>query len=198
MAALYEGVDYFALLINGSPQILIATINLQVNLIQMPGIANWASTLFKALRSLGTELLAPCSNRLVAHNDALLEHHFVNIPIVQAVTEIQPHTTANNLNWVTMARIVSGKFHGIIPIQTASHDNAVLRSKPKASSNLTRRDPERGDTDRPKNRPECLSSKRLTNLAWGTDENLGHFFQIMTEFLHGFQEFCTFIRVSSE
>jgi hypothetical protein len=112
--ALHEDVDDLSLLIDCSPQILIAAIDLQVNLIQMPGIANRASALFQALRILGTKLLALCPNRLVAHRDTALRHHFLNIAKAQTVPKVQPNTAADNLNRVMMAVIVTGKRHGII------------------------------------------------------------------------------------
>jgi hypothetical protein len=80
----------------------------------VPGVPDRASTLFQALRILGTKLLAPCPNRLVAHRDTALRHHFLNVAIAQAVTKIEPPTATNNLNWVTMTVIVAGKIHGII------------------------------------------------------------------------------------
>ena len=117
--ALHEDVDDFSLLIHCTPKILIAAIDLQVHLNQMPGIANRASALFQALRILGTKLLAACPSRLIAHRDTALRHHFLNVAIAQAVPEIEPHTTANNLNWVTMTVVMAGKIHGIIPSQIA-------------------------------------------------------------------------------
>ena len=116
---LHEYVDHFSVLIYSSPVILIAAIDLKVHLIHMPGITNRVAALLQTLGILGTELLAPCLNRLVAHRDTELRHHFLNVAIAQAVPKIEPRTTANNLNWVTMTVIVAGKIHGITPSQIA-------------------------------------------------------------------------------
>jgi ribosome-associated translation inhibitor RaiA len=91
----------------------------------MPGIANRASALFQALRILGTKPQAPRTNCPEAHRDAALEHYFLNISIAQAVPEIEPHTTANNFNRVTMVVIATGKIHGNFASQVAQLDNAI-------------------------------------------------------------------------
>ena len=123
--ALHENVDSFSLLVDGSPKILIAAIDLEAHLIQMPGIAHRASELFQALRILGAKLLALCPNRFVAHGDTALEHHFLNIAIAQAVPKIEPHTATDDLNRVTMAMIVPGKIHAIIRSHLVQLDNAA-------------------------------------------------------------------------
>jgi hypothetical protein len=93
----------------------------------MPEITKRAAALLQTLGILGTELAAPCPNRLVAQRDTALEHHFFNIPIAQAVPEIHPNAPADNFNRVTMAMIVTGKMQGIIRSRLAQLDNAAAR-----------------------------------------------------------------------
>ncbi len=80
-AGLQIDIDHFSILIHSAPQVLLFTIDLHEDLIEVEGIAVTKVSLLESTRVFSTELETPKSNRLVANNDASFREQVFDITI---------------------------------------------------------------------------------------------------------------------
>src|SRR5450631_442973 len=71
---LYENIEDAAILVNGAPQILQATVDLEVHLVKMPRVAKLPTSSANALGVVPTKLAAPGADRFVSHGHSALSH----------------------------------------------------------------------------------------------------------------------------
>jgi len=71
-ARLNQNVDYIAILIDGTPRILLFAVDPNEDLVQVPDIAKPALTPLQFSGKLGTELLTPDSDCFIRDNDPAL------------------------------------------------------------------------------------------------------------------------------
>ncbi len=117
-----QDVDRIAILINGSPKVLLLALDLNEDLIEKPRVAK-ASLLLPQLPGIfKPELPAPVPNRLVGYNHSSLSEQIFDIPQAQAEAVVEPDGVADDLAGKTMARV--GEFrliHGpILPRRPAT------------------------------------------------------------------------------
>src|SRR5437867_1469880 len=94
---LHKDIESAAILINRTPQILQATADAEVHLVEMPRIAQLSTSSTNAFGVVLTELVAPGSDRLIRHHHAALGHQLLDIPIADRESEIQPNAVADDL-----------------------------------------------------------------------------------------------------
>jgi hypothetical protein len=66
---LNQDVDHVAVLIHGSPEIVLLVIDPNENFVQVPAVAQATLTLLQTSSVAGTELLTPNSNRFIGDDD---------------------------------------------------------------------------------------------------------------------------------
>src|SRR5713101_1332310 len=81
---LYQNVQDYSVLINGTPQILPASINFEKDLVEVPFVSGPGTTPAQVIGKGLAELLAPLADRFVGHMDTANHHHLFNVAITQA------------------------------------------------------------------------------------------------------------------
>ena len=85
-----EDVDEIAVLVHGTPQILLPSLDLHEHLIQIPGVAHAAPAVPQPPRVVEPERPAPQANRLIGHGDTPFGKEIFDISETQAETVVEP------------------------------------------------------------------------------------------------------------
>ena len=85
--ALYQNVEYIAVLINGPPQIVMLPLDGQKHLIEVPLIAGSWTLTTQLIGILLAELATPLANRLIRHSNATFTQELFHIPEAQTESE---------------------------------------------------------------------------------------------------------------
>jgi hypothetical protein len=102
---LNQDVDHVAVLIHGTPEILLLAVDSNENFVQVPNIAEAALPPFQSLGIVRTELFTPESNRFIRDEDSPFGEKILDIPEAQAETMVNPDGIANNFGRKTMTVI---------------------------------------------------------------------------------------------
>ena len=95
---LHQNVDDLPFLINGTPQVLELTVDVQVHLIQMPGISNWPAAPTQSCGIFAPKLVAPPTHGFEANGETAFSHDDLDIAITQAEANIQPNTLIDHVD----------------------------------------------------------------------------------------------------
>src|SRR5438552_7159316 len=104
-ARLNQDVDHVAVLIHGTPEILLLAVDANEDFVQVPNIAEAALTPFQFSGIVGTELLTPESNRFIRDDDSAFGEKILDISEAQAETMVNPDGIADNFWRETMTVI---------------------------------------------------------------------------------------------
>ena len=102
---LYEDVDHVAVLIHGTPEILLLAVDSNEDFVQVSNIAEAALTPLQFSGIVRTELLTPESNRFIRDDDSAFGQKILNISEAQAETMVNPDGIADDSWWETMTVI---------------------------------------------------------------------------------------------
>ena len=80
---LYQDVDHVAVLIHGTPEILLLAVDSNEDFVQVPNIAEAALTPLQFSGIVRTELLTPASNRFIRDDDSAFGEKILDIPKTQ-------------------------------------------------------------------------------------------------------------------
>jgi hypothetical protein len=86
-----ENIKNDTVLIDGPPEVMSGTVDLEEDLIQMPLVARPGTPSPQAIGELASEFIAPAPDRFVAHHHATCRHHLLYITRADAEAEVQPH-----------------------------------------------------------------------------------------------------------
>src|SRR5215469_13475262 len=103
---LNQDIDHVAILIHGSPKIVLLAINPNENLTQVPAITETTLTLLQVSSIVGTELLAPDSNGFIRDDNAAFGEKILDITEAHAEAMINPDGVADDFRGEPMAMIV--------------------------------------------------------------------------------------------
>ena len=104
-ARLNQDVDHVAVLIHGTPQILLLAVDSNEDFVQMPNIAEAALTPLQFSGIARTKLLTPESNRFIRDNDSAFGEKILDISEAQAETMVSPDGIADDFWRKTMTVI---------------------------------------------------------------------------------------------
>jgi hypothetical protein len=116
-----QDVDHVAVLIHGTPQILLLAVDSNEDLVQVPNIAEAVLTPLQFSGVVRTELPTPESNRFIGDDDSPFGEEILDIPEAQAETMIYPHGVADDFWRKTMT---------VIARPVVLHGNSVLHQLP--------------------------------------------------------------------
>ena len=85
-----QNVDYVAVLIHGTPQILLLAADSNEHLIQVPVVPEPALSSLQSPSIVRTEFLTPPSDRLVGHDDCPLGQKILDVSEAQAEAMVNP------------------------------------------------------------------------------------------------------------
>jgi hypothetical protein len=105
---LNEDVQHDAVLINGSPQPMAFAADPQRHLVHMPLVAGASTSSTQLCGEGGSELGAPLSDRLVAHDDPAFGEEILNVTEAEMEAEVQPDGVSDDLGREAVAAIGGG------------------------------------------------------------------------------------------
>jgi hypothetical protein len=94
---LNQDVDHVAVLIHGTPEILLLAVDSNEDLVQVPHIAEATLTPLQFSGIVGTEFLTPQPNRLIRDEDSSFGQKILDISEAQTETMVKPHAIADDL-----------------------------------------------------------------------------------------------------
>ena len=100
-----QNVDHVAVLIHGTPQILLLAVDSNEDLIQVPVVAQPSLSSLQFPSIVRTELLTPLPDRLIGHDDSALGEKILDIPEAQAEAMVSPDRIADDLGRETIAGV---------------------------------------------------------------------------------------------
>jgi hypothetical protein len=95
-ARLNQNVDHVAVLIHGTPQILLLAVDSNEDFVQVPNIAEAALTPLQSSGIVRTELLTPESNRFIKDDDSTFSEKILDISEAQAEMMVNPDGIADD------------------------------------------------------------------------------------------------------
>ena len=87
---LHQNVDYVAILVDGTPDILQLAVDSNEDLVQMPAVAEPALSSLQLADIICGELLTPQPNRFIGYGDAPFGQKILDIPEAEAETMVGP------------------------------------------------------------------------------------------------------------
>src|SRR4249920_3768723 len=105
---LNQDVEHNAVLIHGTPKIVLHALDPDEHLVHVPLVSRPWSAASQAARECLAELLAPLTNGLIRDNDATFSQQQLNIPQAEAEHVIQPDRVADDLGRKAVAVVRIG------------------------------------------------------------------------------------------
>ena len=102
---LNQDVDHVAVLVHGTPQILLLAVDSNQDFVQVPNITKAALPPFQFSGIFRTELLRPESNRFIRDDDSPFGEKILDISEAQAETMVNPDGIADDFWSETMTVI---------------------------------------------------------------------------------------------
>jgi hypothetical protein len=104
-AALHENINDIAVLIDGSPQILLLSLNRDKHFVEMPGVTQAALSFFQFASISRTKLLTPLTNGFIGDGDAAFCEELFDFTETEAEPMVQPDRVADNFRRKTILLI---------------------------------------------------------------------------------------------
>src|SRR2546427_10453371 len=104
---LNEDVDHVAVLVDGPPEIVLATLDIHEQFVQVPGVAQASLPVPQDTGVLRTEPPTPLPNRLVGYGDAPLSEEIFGIAEAQTEPVVEPDGVTDDLRRESVA-VVAG------------------------------------------------------------------------------------------
>ena len=117
-ARLQQNINDIAVLIHGTPKIVLLAVDSDEEFVQIPGIAEAPLSPLQFSNVVWTELLTPASNRFIRDGDAPLSQQIFHITEAQTEAMIEPYGVADDFRRETMSAVTgSGALHtGILSV----------------------------------------------------------------------------------
>ena len=125
---LNQDVEHNAVLIDGTPKIVLHAPDPDEHFVHVPLVSRPWSAASQAARESMAELLAPLTNRLIGDNHATFSQQQLNIPQAEAEHVIQPDCVADDLGRKPVA---------IVRIGWGLHADSLACLRPAGQTRLT-------------------------------------------------------------
>jgi hypothetical protein len=102
---LHQNVDHVAVLIHGTPQILLLAVDSNENFIQVPVVAQPSLSSLQSPSIVRTELMTPLPDRLIRDDDSSLGQKILDVSKTQAEAMVSPDRIADDLARETIAGV---------------------------------------------------------------------------------------------
>ena len=106
--SLQKNIDYFSILIDGAPQIVLDAADLDEDFIDKERIPE---TLVSTLQTPGvfrTKLVAPQPNRFITDFDATFSQKIFDIAVTEIESMVEPDGILNDRRWVSVTFVQAG------------------------------------------------------------------------------------------
>ena len=104
-SGLDQDVEHFALGVNGAPQIDHAAIDLQIDLVQMPGRMGLRPPFAQVRRDPRPEMVHPAPDRLIGNNNPAFGQQILDVAEAQRKPEIDPDRVLDDFGRKAIAAI---------------------------------------------------------------------------------------------
>src|SRR3954451_22769190 len=94
---LHENIDDGALLIDGTPEVILHSVDLQKHFVEEPFVAQLGPSALQFGRIRRPERIAPAADRLVAQLDSSIRHHHFHFTQAYGKVEVQPYAVRDDL-----------------------------------------------------------------------------------------------------
>ena len=101
---LHEDVEDVTVLIHGAPQVLLATLESDEHLVEMPGVSEPATSAPQSARILRTEPPTPLPDGLIGDVDTTAGQHVLHVSEAEREAMIEPHRVADDFKGETGIR----------------------------------------------------------------------------------------------
>ena len=105
---LHEDVQNVTILVYCAPQILLATLDRDEHLVEMPGVSHPTAPAPQLPSVDRTEPLAPLPNRLVGDRHASLREEIFSIAEAEAESIVEPGRVADDVGWESIS-VIAGR-----------------------------------------------------------------------------------------
>src|SRR5580693_6089438 len=109
--ALDQHIKHFALGIHGAPEVDQATIDLDIDFVEMPDGMRLRPAFAQICRDLGTKMVHPAAHRLIRNHDSAFRYQILNIPQAQGEPDIKPDRLLDNRGREAVAAIADLGHH---------------------------------------------------------------------------------------
>ena len=103
-----QDIEDVAVFVYGSPQVLLAAVECDEQLIEMPRISEAPASLPKSSSIRTAERSTPPSDRLIGDRDASLGQEVLNIPKTEAEAKVEPDSVRDDVGRESIA-VVAGR-----------------------------------------------------------------------------------------
>ena len=126
---LHQNIDDGAVLIDGTPEIMLHSVDLQKHFVEEPFVAQLGPSPLQFGRIRRSERIAPAADRLVAQLDSSIRHHQFHFAQTDGKVEVQPYALRNDLLRKSITAIRIG-WH-LIRITSARREPGISLSSGK-------------------------------------------------------------------
>ena len=98
-----QHIKNFALGVNGSPEIDQATIDLEIDLVEMPDGVRLRPAFTQVSRDHGSKMVHPATHRLIGNHDSAFRQQILDVAEAQGEPDIKPDRLLDNLGRETVA-----------------------------------------------------------------------------------------------
>jgi hypothetical protein len=106
-----QHIKNFALGIHGTPEVNQATIDLEIDFVQMPGRMRLRPAFAKIGRDLGSKMVHPAAHRLIGNHDSAFHQQILNVAEAKGEPDIKPDRLLDNLGREAVAAIADLGHH---------------------------------------------------------------------------------------
>jgi hypothetical protein len=110
-AGLDNLIEHVTILIHGPPQPVLLARDRDDDLVEVPDVAAAWRLAPETASVRRPELQSPAADRLIGHDDAALEQHFLDQPQAQREPKVQPDRVGDDLGWKPVAFLADGLAH---------------------------------------------------------------------------------------
>ena len=100
---LHQDVERVAVLVDSSPQVLLATVQGDEQLIEMPRVSEAPAPVPEPSGIRAAERATPPSDRLIGDRDAPLREEVLHITKAEAKAKVQPDGVSDDVGWESIA-----------------------------------------------------------------------------------------------
>ncbi len=133
---LHEDVEDVTGLIHGAPQVLLATLDRDEHLVEMPGVSEPATSAPSSARILRTEPPTPLPDGLIGDVDTPAGQHVLHVSEAEREAMIEPHRVADDVGWKPVSAVAG---HAVTLPAGGQVDNAVAKNGASVQPSQTRR-----------------------------------------------------------
>jgi hypothetical protein len=127
--ALDQHIKNFALGIDGTPEIDQATVDLEIDFVEMPDGMRLRPAFAKIGCDLGSKMVHPAAHRLIGNHDSAFRQQILNVTEAQGEPDIKPDRLLENLGREAVAAIADLGHHRWLRLKESGKNSGVTGNR---------------------------------------------------------------------